>query len=211
MHLLCELRGLGWFMCWSFQGLDRRCPLHLKSSLISVSASDAHLFRKPGYLCPMCHTIYWKLKQFSFSFWPMPRLSLILTQPAEQPQNRFFFSVYLYGWRTFYNVFLISFARSNTAQLVAVLTFSLYFLTCKMYFSTLISPLFFHYRPCVYSSYLSQGGLSSVRSGVLLRELVLLSEMQTWNTFFLCLWLQESPLQSSPQLHQFSWICCFEI
>lgn len=101
----------------------------------------------------------------------------------------FFLSIYLYDWRLFYNVFLISFARSNTAQLLADLAFSPHFLTCKMQFFPVNWALFFPFLQALWLPL-----FKLLESGVLFHELFLLPEMQAQSTF-LYLWLQESPLQ----------------
>lgn len=76
-------------------------------------------------------------------------------------------------------MFLISFARRNTALLLTDLTFSPHFLTYKIQFSMLVSPFFsISCRLFACSSYSFLVGLSPVGSGVL-HEFFLFPEMQT--------------------------------
>lgn len=99
-------------------------------------------------------------------------------------------------------MFLISFARSNTVQLLADLTFSPSFLTCKMQFSMLVSPFFSHFLQALCLLLVSFSRWIVI-SWVWSSSPWFFSPSRNADSI-IYLWLQESPLQSSIQVPQFN-------
>lgn len=112
----------------------------MQQSLIELISSWMWFFPFPYPHSHYLSCLFLHLYQVPFSFWSYLFL-IAIPSSLNNDLSTSFLALFLFVWlQTFCFCYLISFAKSNSVRFLAVLTWSLHFLTCNTYLSLLICP-----------------------------------------------------------------------